>query len=81
MKLLICTQTVDREDPVLGFFCSWIAEFAKRCEKVTVICLKEGAHTLPNNVVIYSLGKERGATSRLKYATRFWKLIRRERGQ
>ena len=40
MKLLICTQVVDRNDPVLGFFVRWIEEFKKHCE-VEVISLKD----------------------------------------
>ena len=39
MKLLICTQVVDKNDPVLGFFVRWIEEFKKHCE-VEVISLK-----------------------------------------
>ncbi len=39
MKLLICTQVVDRNDPILGFFVRWIEEFQKHCE-VEVISLK-----------------------------------------
>ena len=58
MKLLICTQAVDREDSVLGFFHSWIREFAKHYESVTVICLYKGEYDLPENVKILSLGKE-----------------------
>jgi len=40
MKLLICTQVVDKNDPVLGFFVRWIEEFTKHCE-VEVISLKD----------------------------------------
>ena len=58
MKLLIVTQAVDQDDPILGFFCRWVEEFAKHCEKVTVICLREGKHALPKNVSVYSLGKD-----------------------
>lgn len=57
MKLLICTQVVDRNDPVLGFFHRWVEEFAKHCEQVTVVCLREGEHSLPSNVRVYALGK------------------------
>jgi len=60
MKLLIITQKVNRKDSILGFFHRWIEEFAKHCEKVTVICLEKGEHDLPGNVKILSLGKERG---------------------
>lgn len=75
MKLLICTQVVDMNDPVLGFFHDWIVEFAGRYEHVTVICLKQGRHTLPRNVTVYSLGKEQGNQSKIKYALRFIRFI------
>ena len=74
MRLLIVTQAVDLNDPILGFFHSWIEELAKRCESVHVICLKEGRHNLPANVRIHSLGKESGV-SRLHYIWRFYKYI------
>ncbi len=79
MRLLIVTQAVDREDPILGFFVRWIEEFSKRTERVEVICLKEGIHTLPPNVQVHSLGKECGAASRVTYAWRFLSLIWRLR--
>jgi len=59
MKLLIVTQKVDRNDPVLGFFHRWIVEFAKHCESIIVICLYKGEHNLPKNVRVLSLGKEK----------------------
>ena len=74
MKLLILTQAVDLDDPILGFFHGWIKEFAKKCEHVSVVCLKEGRHELPANVSVYSLGKEHGV-SRLQYVFRFYKYI------
>ncbi|MDB5194420.1 MAG: hypothetical protein JWN50_434 [Parcubacteria group bacterium] len=74
MKLLIVTQKVDRNDPVLGFFHGWIIEFSKYYEKVSVICLEEGTHDLPANVSVYSLGKEKGV-SRVGYASNFYRYI------
>jgi glycosyltransferase involved in cell wall biosynthesis len=32
MKLLICTQKLDPQDPVLGFFARWVEEFEKYAE-------------------------------------------------
>ncbi len=72
MKLLIFTQTVDYTDPILGFFHRWIVEFSQKFEQVYVICLKEGLHTLPKNVHVYSLGKEEGE-NRIKYCIRFYR--------
>lgn len=78
MRLLIVTQAIDTQDPVLGFFHGWVAAIAARMEQVTVICLKEGAHDFPANVRVYSLGKEKGGASAFAYAARFlslaWKL-------
>lgn len=71
MKLLIVTQVVDRNDPILGFFHRWIEEFAKHCESVEVICLREGEYSLPKNVHVYSLGKERGPKPSFVYGVSF----------
>lgn len=79
MKLLICTQTVDRDDPVLGFFYRWIEVFAERYEAVTVICLRKGTVSLPPNVTVLSLGKEDGTSRRTRIA-RFFRYIWRHRG-
>ena len=78
MRLLVITQKVDRNDPVLGFFHRWIEEFAKHCEKVTVICLEMREHRLPINVRVLSLGKEQNK-SKLKYIFRFYRYIWQER--
>jgi glycosyltransferase involved in cell wall biosynthesis len=74
MKLVIVTQVIDTEHPILGFFHRWVEEFAKHCEHVHIICLQEGSHNLPDNVTVHSLGKESGA-GRLTYLWRFYKLI------
>lgn len=78
MKLLIVTQKVDINDDVLGFFHGWIEEFAKKCEKVTVIALGVGEYNLPENVKILSLGKEK-SESKIKYLANFYKYVWRER--
>ncbi len=80
MRLLICTQAVDRNDPTLGFFHRWLEEFAKHCESITIICLGKGVYSLPNNITVHSLGKEHGRVSKLRYALRFWKILFRVRG-
>lgn len=64
MRLLIVTQVMDSEDPVLGFFCGWVTAFAKNFESIVVICLREGTHNLPENVRVHSLGKERTVIAR-----------------
>jgi glycosyltransferase involved in cell wall biosynthesis len=74
MRLLILTQVVDPGHSNLGFFDAWIREFSKHCESVEVICLQEGAHNLPENVLVHSLGKE-VRVSRIVYLIRFYRYI------
>ena len=78
MKLLIITQKVDKSDDLLGFMHSWILEFAKHCQMVTVICLYKGNFDLPSNVKVFSLGKEKGV-SRVRYMLNFFRYIISER--
>ncbi|HQI25775.1 MAG TPA: glycosyltransferase family 4 protein [Candidatus Paceibacterota bacterium] len=77
MKLLVITQKVDKNDPILGFFHRWVEEFAKHVEQVTVICLEKGEYNLPG-IKVLSLGKEE-VRSRLKYIWRFYKYLWQER--
>lgn len=80
MKLLIVTQRVDRQDPVLGFFHRWIEEFAKHCEHVVVIGQMVGEYSLPSNVEVISLKKEEGHSVPFQIV-RFWVLQWRLRKQ
>ncbi len=74
MKILIITQKVDRQDPVLGFMHRWVEELAKNFEKVTVICLEKGEYDLPG-VKVLSLGKENFQFSIFNFQSIFEKLI------
>ncbi len=74
MRILICTQKVDTTDPVLGFFHRWIIECAKHFDQITVVCLEEGTHALPQTVKVFSLGKEKGG-SKFMYLIRFYRYL------
>lgn len=78
MKLLVITQIVDETDSNLGFFHNWLKKIASKVDYLYVICLKEGNHSLPDNVTILSLGKEKSA-SRFEYIYRFYKYMWRYR--
>lgn len=80
MRLLICTQAVDRNDPYLSFFHGWLEAFAKQFEDIHVSCLKEGEHALPENVYVHSLGKESGV-GRIVYVLRLFRYAWKLRGQ
>ena len=78
MRLLVITQAVDTNNDILGFFHIWLGELSRRCESLTVICLSEGAHDLPKNVRVRSLGKEEGL-SKTGLLFRFYKYAWSER--
>ncbi len=61
MKLLMITRKVDKDDGLAGFTYNWIKKLSEYLDKLYVICLEKGNYSgLPNNVEIYSLGKEKG---------------------
>lgn len=74
MKLLVLTQKVDNNDGVFGFFHNWIEKMAAKFETVEVICLELGDYSLPSNVKVRSLGKEK-IKSKIKFIFRFYKFI------
>jgi len=80
MRLLVVTQALDLDDALLSSYHSWVAELGARFTSVEAICLKEGRHTLPQNVRVHSLGKEEGRVHPLRYAFRFLILAWRLRG-
>ncbi len=74
MKLLIITQVMDTEHPILGFFHNWVKEFSKHYDSVEVICLQKGKCDLPSHVRVHSLGKEIDG-NKFTYLLRFYSLI------
>ncbi len=78
-RLLFITQKIDKDDGVLGVYHHWVEELAKTTAHISVICLYQGRTELPENVTVYSLGKEHGQ-SRLKYIFNFYKYLWRLRG-
>lgn len=74
MKLLIVTQVVDQNHPILGFFHRWIEEFAKHTDSIHVIALEVGEYQLPENVSVHSLGKEDGS-GKIERVVQFYKYV------
>ncbi|MCR4285861.1 MAG: glycosyltransferase family 4 protein [Candidatus Kaiserbacteria bacterium] len=71
MKLLITTQSIDKNDPILGFIHGWVVALSSHFETVHIICLREGIYELPVNVHVHSLGKELGVNY-VRYLARFF---------
>lgn len=78
MKLLVITQIMDKNDDLLGFMQDWVKALANEAESVTVIALKKGENSLPDNVEVLSLGKEDGS-SRIIRIKRFYQYIFQKR--
>ena len=61
MTLLFTTRKIDKNDERVGFASGWLVEFSKHLTKLIVICQEKGdVSNLPDNIEVYSLGKERG---------------------
>ena len=80
MKLLVVTQALDLDDPLLSAYHDWVGALAHEAESIEAVCLKEGRHALPSNVTVHSLGKEKGERSSIQYALSFLGLAWRLRG-
>lgn len=80
MRLLVITQTVDINDPVMSFFHQWISLLSQRFERVEVICLGSGEYNLSSNVGVYSLGKEKNNTF-INKIINFYKYLWRLNGE
>lgn len=74
MKLLIFTQKLNKNDQTLGFFVDWVKRIAPSFDKVSVVCLEKRDFDFPENVEVYSLGKEEGL-GRLSYIVCFYKYL------
>src|SRR2546428_10994723 len=60
MRILLFNLVTDVDDPILGFTTHWIKALAKRVECIYVITMRLGRVELPDNVRVYSVGKEKG---------------------
>ncbi len=54
-SILITTQTVDRDHPILGFMHDWIAALAQEINTIHVITARKGRVSLPDNVTVHHL--------------------------
>lgn len=51
-SVLVCIQAVDLDDPLMGFFVSWLQEASRQFSTVTVLALRVGRYHLPDNVSV-----------------------------
>jgi glycosyltransferase involved in cell wall biosynthesis len=82
LRVLLFNLGTDADDAILGFTTTWINALAERCTRIVVITMYAGRLQVRSNVVVHSVGKERGY-SELRRLFEFYRLLfislRRER--
>jgi glycosyltransferase involved in cell wall biosynthesis len=60
MRVLMLVQQMDERDWLRAFIVGWVRALAARVDQVDVLTLEMGEYHVPDNVSVYSMGKERG---------------------
>ena len=60
MRLLLFNMAMDLDDPLLEFVVHWVRPLAQIADRVHVITMRTGRMDVPDNVRVYSVGKEKG---------------------
>jgi len=75
MRVLMIVQCVDENHPALAVVVGWIHALAAQVEHLDVLTLEQGSASLPANVTVHSMGKERGY-SRVRELWEFYRVLR-----
>ncbi len=76
LRVLMMIQVLDRHDQVLSFTHDWVEALAARVERLVVMPVRAEDYDLPDNVIVESMGKERGR-GRLGRAAAFYRALAR----
>lgn len=77
MKLVVVTQAVDTDDPVLGATVPKLRALAERVDELVVLALRVGEHSLPANVRVREIGARTQALRGLRFAAALVPELRR----
>lgn len=72
MNLLMFSLAVDAKHVTLAFGLRWIEALALRFEHIDVVTMTSGDHHLPENVRVWSVGRERGYPEWLRVLRFYW---------
>ena len=72
LNILMFTPTIDVNEDIHGFIHEWVKKMSNSASTLHVVALSVGQHNLPNNVKVYSLGKEKTGW-RFIYILNFYK--------
>jgi glycosyltransferase involved in cell wall biosynthesis len=76
MRLLLFNLATDLDNPTQGFNTRWIWALANRVGFINVITMRAGRIEMPNNVRVYSVGKEMGYSEPRRAMEFYWRLFR-----
>jgi len=82
MRLLLFNLVTDVDDPILGFTTDWISALAERVEFIHVITMRAGHVEVPDNVRVYSVGKEKGYSEpwrAIEFYRHLFRILREDR--
>jgi glycosyltransferase involved in cell wall biosynthesis len=82
MRILLFNLATDLDDPILGFTTRWIWALAQRVERIYVITMRTGRVEMPDNVQVYSVGKEQGYSELhrlIEFYRHLWRILRHDR--
>jgi len=82
MQILLFNLATDLDDPILGFTTRWIWALAQRVERIYVVTMRTGRVEMPDNVQVYSVGKERGYSEPhrlVEFYRHLWRILRHDR--
>jgi glycosyltransferase involved in cell wall biosynthesis len=74
MNLLLFNLATDEDHVTLGFAVNWIRGIARHFDHVDVVTMYKGRYQLPENVTVWSVGKESGY-SRLRRIWLFYRIV------
>src|SRR5215207_7954403 len=60
MRVLMLVQQMDERDWLRAFIVGWVRALAAHVDQLDVLTLEMGEYHVPDNVSVYSMGKERG---------------------
>lgn len=82
MRILVFNLATDSGDPILGFAARWVRALAQRVEFAYVITMRAGWVEFPENVRVYSVGKEKGYSEprrALEFYRHLFRILRDDR--
>lgn len=76
MNLLMFNLAVDAEHVTLGFGLKWIEALSRRFSHIDIVTMAAGKFSVPENVTVWSVGREKGYPEWLR-AIRFYRIAAR----